>query len=92
MHINTRYRIWALIYLMAAYAIALPLLALFLDLVINGTIIDIGKGAYSLADLLSLRKNQMVTYVGFGAIIGFVYWLVFFRKYRYHDPLDKYFK
>ncbi len=92
MHINTRYRIWALIYLMAACAIALPALALFLDLMINGSIIDIWKGVYSFTDLLRVRKNLMVTYAGLGAVIGFVYWLFFVRKYRHHDPLDKYFK
>lgn len=92
MHIDTRYRIWALIYLMASCALALPALALFLDLVINGSIIDIWKGAYSFADLLSMRKNLLFYFAGLGAAVGFVYWLFFFRKYRHHDPLDKYFK
>ena len=89
---NTKYRIWALIYLMAAYALALPALALFLDLVINGSIIDIWKDEYSFADLLSLRKNLLFYFAELGAALGFVYWLFFFRKYRHHDPLDQYFK
>ncbi|MDU4311343.1 MAG: hypothetical protein E7I11_06485 [Klebsiella michiganensis] len=55
MHINTKMRIAALLYLMAAYAVALP-------------------------------------FAGLGAILGFIYWLFFFRKYRHYDPLDKYFK
>ena len=44
MHINTKMRLAALLYLMAAYAVALPGLALFTDLVINGGIIDMWKG------------------------------------------------
>ena len=36
MRINTKMRLAALLYLMAAYAVALPALALFTDLVING--------------------------------------------------------
>ena len=47
MHINTKMRIAALLYLMAAYAVALPALALFTDLVINGGIIDMWKSAYN---------------------------------------------
>ncbi|WP_144815452.1 MULTISPECIES: hypothetical protein [Enterobacteriaceae] len=92
MHINTRHRIWALIYLMAAYALALPTLALFLDLVINGSIIDIWKDKYSFADLIRFRKTLFLYFAGLGAALGFVYWLFFFRKFRHHDPLDKYFK
>ena len=92
MHINTRVKIATLIYLMAACAIALPALALFLDLMINGSIIDIWQGAYSFADLLSFRKTLFLNFAEFGAVLGFVYWLFFFRKYRHHDPLDKYFK
>ena len=56
MHINTKMRLAALLYLMAAYAVALPGLALFTDLVINGGIIDMWKGAYSFMDLLARRK------------------------------------
>nr|WP_228727938.1 hypothetical protein [Klebsiella michiganensis] len=56
MHINTKMRLAALLYLMAAYAVALPGLALFTDLMINGGIIDMGKGAYSFMDLLARRK------------------------------------
>lgn len=92
MHINVKYRIGALIYLMAAYALALPALALFTDLVINGSIIDMWKGSYSFADLLSMRKTLFMQFAGLGAALGFVYWLFYFRRYRHHDPLDKYFK
>ncbi|UPI89792.1 hypothetical protein MMY93_13250 [Klebsiella michiganensis] len=92
MHINTKMRLAALLYLMAAYAVALPGLALFTDLMINGGIIDMWKGAYSFMDLLARRKILYLQFAGLGAILGFVYWLFFFRKYRHHDPLDKYFK
>nr|WP_227507137.1 hypothetical protein [Klebsiella michiganensis] len=92
MHINTKMRLAALLYLMAAYAVALPGLALFTDLVINGGIIDMWKGAYSFMDLLARRKILYLQFAGLGATLGFVYWLFFFRKYRHHDPLDKYFK
>jgi len=92
MHINTKYRVGALIYLIVAYALALPALALFTDLVINGSIIDMWKGSYSFADLLNLRKTLFLQFAGLGAALGFVYWLFFFRRYRHHDPLDKYFK
>ena len=47
MRINTKMRLAALLYLMAAYAVALPTLALFTDLVINGGIIDMWQGSYS---------------------------------------------
>ena len=92
MHINTKMRIAALLYLMAAYAVALPGLALFTDLVINGGIIDMWKGAYSFMDLLARRKILYLQFAGLGATLGCVYWLFFSRKYRHHDPLDKYFK
>lgn len=92
MHINTKMRLAALLYLLAAYAVALPALALFADLVINGGIIDMWQGSYSFLDLLALRKMLYLQLAGLGAIVGFVYWLFFFRKYRYHDPLNKYFK
>ncbi|STW29353.1 outer membrane protein [Klebsiella michiganensis] len=86
MHINTKMRLAALLYLMAAYAVALPGLALFTDLMINGGIIDMWKGAYSFMDLLARRKILYLQFAGLGAILGFVYWLFFFRKYRHHDP------
>ncbi|MCW9652800.1 hypothetical protein QTO66_10650 [Klebsiella oxytoca] len=92
MRINTKMRLAALLYLMAAYAVALPALALFTDLVINGGIIDMWQGSYSFLNLLDLRKILYLQFAGLGAILGFVYWLFFFRKYRHHDPLDKYFK
>lgn len=92
MHINTKMRIAALLYLMAAYAVALPALALFTDPVINGGIIDMWKSAYSFVDLLVRRKTLYLQFAGLGAILGFIYWLFFFRKYRHYDPLDKYFK
>ncbi|MFA1017696.1 hypothetical protein AB8780_08560 [Enterobacter sp. SAT-E-asb] len=92
MHVNNKVRIFTLCYLVCAYAIALPVLALFSDLVINGGVIDIWKGVYSFADLLSFRKVLFLKFAGLGAVLGFFYWLFFFRKYRYHDPLDKYFK
>lgn len=53
MHINTKMRIAALLYLMAAYAVALPAIALFTDLVINGGIIDMWKGRIHLSTCLS---------------------------------------
>ena len=92
MHINTKMRIAALLYLMAANALAQPALALFTDLVINGGIIDMWKSAYSFVDLLVRRKTLYLQFAGLGAILGFIYWLFFFRKYRHYDPLDKYFK
>ncbi|MDA8479823.1 hypothetical protein NNO04_14070 [Citrobacter sp. Awk 4] len=92
MHYNTKVRVAVLLYLMAAYAIALPVLALFSDLVINGGIIDIWKGSYSFVDLIDFRKILFLKFAGLGAILGFFYWIFFFRKYRYHCPLDKYFK
>ncbi|HCC4550924.1 TPA: hypothetical protein M5K93_000652 [Klebsiella oxytoca] len=92
MRINTKMGLAALLYLMAAYAVALPTLALFTDLVINGGIIDMWQGSYSFLNLLDLRKILYLQFAGLGAILGFVYWLFFFRKYRHHDPLDKYFK
>lgn len=92
MRINTKMRLAALLYLMAAYAVALPALALFTDLVINGGIIDMWQGSYSFLNLLDLRKILYLQFAGLGAITGFVYWLFFFRKYRHYDPLDKYFK
>lgn len=67
-------------------------IALFTDLVINGGIIDMWKGAYSFVDLLVRRKMLYLQFAGLGAILGFIYWLFFFRKYRHYDPLDKYFK
>ena len=92
MHIKTKMRIAALLYLMAAYAVALRAIALFTDLVINGGIIDMWIGAYSFVDLLVRRKMLYLQFAGLGAIQGFIYWLFFFRKYRHYDPLDKYFK
>ena len=64
MHINTKMRIAALLYLLAAYAVALPALALFTDLVINGGIIDMWKSAYSFVDLLVLRKTLYLQFAG----------------------------
>ncbi len=92
MRINTKMRLAALLYLMAAYSVALPALTLFTDLVINGGIIDMWQGSYSFLNLLDLRKILYLQFTGLGASLGFVYWLFFFRKYRHHDPLDKYFK
>lgn len=92
MHIDTKLRLASLFYLVVAYAIALPLMALFTDLVITGSIIDIWKGSYSFADLLSFRKILFLKFAGLGAVLGFFCWLFFYRKHRYHDPLDKYFK
>nr|WP_313069489.1 hypothetical protein [Atlantibacter hermannii] len=92
MHINTKYRLGALFYLMAAYAIALPLMALILDVVIGGSLIDIWKGSYSFSDLLNHREDLYLMMAGLGAAIGFVYWLFFYRKYQHYDPMDKYFK
>ncbi|EHG8282106.1 hypothetical protein J5259_002216 [Klebsiella oxytoca] len=92
MRINTKMRLAALLYLMTAYAVALPALALFTDLVINGGIIDMWQGSYSFLNLLDLRKILYLQFARLGAILGFVYWLFFFRKYRHYDPLDKYFK
>lgn len=57
MHIDTKLRLASLFYLIVAYAIALPLMALFTDLVITGSIIDIWRDSYSFAELLSFRKN-----------------------------------
>ena len=90
--INTKMSLAALLHLMAAPAVALPALALFTDLVINGGIIDMWQGSYSFLNLLDLRKILYLQFAGLGAILGFVYWLFFFRKYRHYDPLDKYFK
>lgn len=92
MHANTKVRIFTLCYLVCAYAVALPALALLLDLVINGAAIDIWQGAYSFADLLRLRKELLLNLSGPGAAVGFVYWFFFCKNYRHHDPLDKYFK
>ena len=72
MHINTKYRLGTLLYLMAAHAIALPLIALFLDVVIGGSLIDIWKGLYSFSDLLNHREDLYLMMAGLGAAIGFV--------------------
>ncbi|KUQ97961.1 hypothetical protein [Enterobacter hormaechei] len=92
MHINTKYRLGALLYLMAAHAIALPLMALILDVVIGGSLIEIWKGLYSFSDLINHREDLYLMMAGLGAAIGFVYWLFFYRKYQHYDPMDKYFK
>ncbi|CBG88254.1 hypothetical protein [Citrobacter rodentium] len=92
MNVHIKFRIAILIYLSAAYAVALPLLALLTDLVINGAIIDIWKNSYSFGSLLSSRKMLYLKFAGLGAALGFFYWLFFYRKYRHYDPLDKYFK
>ncbi|MGO3912271.1 hypothetical protein, partial [Huaxiibacter chinensis] len=57
MHINTRYRLGALLYLMAAYAVALPLMAFIFDVVIGGSLIDIWKGSYSFSELFYHRED-----------------------------------
>ncbi len=92
MHINTKMRIFAFCYLVCAFTIALPVIALFFDLVIGGGIIDILKKVYSFTDLLSMRKSIYLKLAGIGAMTGFLIWLVSYSKYVYHDPLDKYFK
>ncbi|AJZ88887.1 hypothetical protein RI049_15630 [Cedecea neteri] len=92
MHINTKVRIATLICLMAAYAIALPTMALFADLLIAGGIVDIWKGSYSFAGLLSFRKILYLKLAALGAVLGFFYWLFFYSRYKHYDPLDKYFK
>lgn len=92
LHHNQHIEYLTLFYLIVAYAIALPLMALFTDLVITGSIIDIWRGSYSFAELLSFRKILFLKFAGLGAVLGFFYWLFFYRKYRHHDPLDKYFK
>lgn len=68
MHINTKYRLGALFYLMAAYAIALPLMALILDVVIGGSLIDIWKGSYSFSDLLNHREDLYLMMAGLGKV------------------------
>ncbi|WP_435930076.1 hypothetical protein [Dryocola sp. BD613] len=92
MRINTKYRLVILLYLMAAHAVALPLVALILDLLIVGSLIDIWKGSYSFSDLLNHREDLYLMMAGLGAATGFVYWLFFYRKYQHYDPMDKYFK
>jgi len=92
MRINTRYRVGSLLYLIVAYALALPLLGLFFDLLISGSMVDIWKGSYSFVELLEHRRVLYLKFSGIGAGIGFVYWLFYFSRYRHHDPLDKYFK
>ncbi|EMO7863517.1 hypothetical protein WDR94_000521 [Citrobacter amalonaticus] len=92
MNTNIKFRIAILIYLTTAYAVALPTLALFADLVINGAIIDIWEKSYSFGNLLSSRKVLYMKLAGLGAALGFFYWLFFYRKYRHYDPMDKYFK
>lgn len=92
MHINTKYRLSGLIYLVTTYPIAFLLIALFADMVINGGIIDIWRGKYSFLDLLQFRKYLYLKLAALGAIIGFFYWMFFLSRFRYHDPLDKYFK
>ncbi len=92
MRINTKYRLGALLYLMVANAVALPLVALVLDLLIGGSLIDIWKGSYSFSDLLNHREGLFLMMSALGAATGFVYWLFFYRKYQHYDPMDKYFR
>lgn len=92
MNVNIKIRLAILIFLMAAYAVALPVLALLTDLVINGAIIDIWNNSYSFGSLLSFRKMLYLKFAGLGATLGFFYWLFFYRKYQHYDPMDKYFK
>ncbi|QHB32935.1 hypothetical protein F0T03_12675 [Yersinia canariae] len=92
MHIDTKYRLFALIYLTAAYAAAIPAIYLVLDLIIGGALIDIWKGEYSFFEFLTYQKITCFKLSAAGGLLGLVYWLAFCRKYRYFDPLDKYFK
>lgn len=92
MHINIRYRLGSLIYLTLAFALALPVLGLLFDLLISGMIVDIWREQYSFIELLATHRGLCLKLSGVGAGIGFVYWLFYLRRYRYHDPLDKYFK
>ncbi|WP_318387728.1 hypothetical protein [Enterobacter sp.] len=92
MRINTKYRLGILLYLMAAHAVALPLMSLILDLLIGGSLIDIWKGSYSFSELLKHREGLYLMMAGLGTATGFVYWFFFYRKYQHYDPMDKYFK
>lgn len=92
MHINLKFRIATLIYLVAAYAIAIPAIALFADLMIIGKIIDIWEGLYSFSELFISQRIIYLKLSGVGAVIGFVYWLFYYSRYKHHDPLDRFFK
>ncbi|MFA3760728.1 hypothetical protein [Yersinia sp. 2466 StPb PI] len=92
MHIDTKYRLFLFIYLTAAYAAAIPAMYLVLDLIIGGALIDILKDEYSFFEFITNRKITCFKLSAVGGLMGLAYWIAFYRKYRYFDPLDKYFK
>ncbi|PWC17234.1 hypothetical protein DDT56_06800 [Brenneria corticis] len=91
MRFNTKVRIALLAYLVMAFAVALPVVAFVCDLIINGVIIDLLKSTYSFSDFYNFRRIIYLRLSLIGAILGGVLWLFFYRKYTYHDPLDRYF-
>ncbi|MHA7847097.1 hypothetical protein [Serratia sp. D1N4] len=92
MHINTKHKLFILIYLTAAYAVAIPLIYMIMGLVFGGALADMWKGEYSFYDFLEQRKIIYLKLSAVGGLMGLAYWFAFYRKYRYFDPLDKYFK
>lgn len=92
MHIDTKYRLFAFIYLTVAYATVLPVTFIIIELIIGGALIDIWKGEDSFIALLAYRKIIYLKLSVVESLVGLSYWFAFYRNYKYFDPLDKYFK
>ncbi len=92
MNFNTKLRIFALIYLVITVSLALPLIFFFCDMLINGVAIDLFRKQYTFSEFILFRRWLYTKSAAIGAVLGFVFWFIEYRKYRYHDPYDKYFK
>ncbi|WP_285809603.1 hypothetical protein [Xenorhabdus bakwenae] len=92
MNFNTKVRIFTLIYLAIACALALPVIVFISDMIMGGVVIDLIKKEYTFYEFILFRWWLYTKLAAIGAVLGFVFWFIEYRKYRYHDELDKYFK